>query len=222
MTTVQPLAEDPPQTRHPDVAVLVVIFTVAGNRLQVLLIERSAPPAEGLWAVPGGALEAGESLDRAAVRKLAQEAGVTDIFLEQLYTFGDLDRSTEQGSIAVAWFALVDHRRVRLAKRADWRRGWFPIDDMPELAFDNHLVIQTAQERLINKLDYSDAAYSLLPQRFTMRELQQAYEAILGRQLDKRNFRRRIKSSHFISATEEFRTDGPHRPARLYRFTYRT
>lgn len=214
-------ADAPTPTRRPDVAVLVVIFTVAGDGLQVLLIERSAPPEEGRWAVPGGALEVGESLDRAAVRKLAEEAGVTDIFLEQLYTFSDLDRSPAEGSVAVAWFALVDHRRVRLAQRTAWRPGWFSLDDMPSLAFENERVIETARERLINKLQYTDAAYSLLPKHFTMREIQQVYEAILGRALDKRNFRRRIKATDFISPTEEFRADGPHRPARLYRFRHR-
>ncbi len=215
-------ADAPTPTRRPDVAVLVVIFTVADDGLQVLLIERSAPPEEGRWAVPGGALEVGESLDRAAVRKLAEEAGVTDIFLEQLYTFSNLDRSPIEGSVAVAWFALVDHRRVRLAQRTAWRPGWFSLDDMPPLAFENERVIETARERLINKLQYTDAAYSLLPTHFTMRELQQVYEAILGRALDKRNFRRRIKATDFISPTEEFRADGPHRPARLYRFTHRS
>lgn len=214
-------ADAPTPTRRPDVAVLVVIFTVADDGLQVLLIERSAPPEEGRWAVPGGALEVGESLDRAAVRKLAEEAGVTDIFLEQLYTFSDLDRSPAEGSVAVAWFALVDHRRVRLAQRTAWRPGWFALDDMPPLAFENERVIETARERLINKLQYTDAAYSLLPKHFTMREIQQVYEAILGRALDKRNFRRRIKATDFISPTEEFRADGPHRPARLYRFRHR-
>ena len=221
-TTSEPPAPAAAAVRHPDVAVLVVIFTVADDRLQVLLIERSAPPEEGLWAVPGGRLELDESLDHAAVRKLAEEAGVTDIFLEQLYTFGDLDRSSEQGSVAVAWFALVDHQRVTLAPRTAWRRGWFPVDDMPELAFDNERVIETARERLINKLEYTDAAYSLLPKDFTMRELQRAYEAILGRSLDKRNFRRRIMATEFIAATDQVRADGPHRPARLYRFSQRT
>ena len=221
-TAAQRPAATAARTRQPDVAVLVVIFTVAHDRLQALLIERSAPPEEGRWAVPGGALQEDESLDRAAVRKLAEEAGVTDLFLEQLYTFSDLDHSPPQGSVAVAWFALADHQRVRLAQRSEWQPGWFALDDLPPLAFQNELVIETARERLINKLQYTDAAYSLLPKRFTMRELQRVYEAILGRTLDKRNFRRRIKASDFIAPTEEFRADGPHRPARLYRFTHRS
>lgn len=208
--------------RRPQVAVLVVIFTVEDERLQVLLIERSADPNEGMWAIPGGALQHGESLQNAAVRKLAEETGVTDLFLEQLYTFGDLDPSSADGSVAVAWFALVDQQRVRLAQRTAWRPEWFDLEDVPSLAFANEQVIAVARERLINKLQYTDAAYSLLPPRFTMRELQQVYEAILGRELDKRNFRRRLLASDFIQATSESRTDGRHRPARLYRFVNRS
>ncbi len=223
MTTeiAPPAAERRPQQRQPDVAVLVVIFTVEEERLQVLLIERSAAPCEGMWAIPGGALQHGESLENAAVRKLAEETGVTDLFLEQLYTFGDLDQSNPDGSVAVAWFALVDQSRVRLAQRTAWRPAWFDLERMPPLAFANERVIAVARERLINKLQYTDAAYSLLPPLFTMRELQQVYEAILGRHLDKRNFRRRLLATDFIQATSESRTDGRHRPARLYRFVNR-
>ena len=209
-------------TRRPSVAVLVVIFTVVDGALQVLLIERSAPPAEGQWAIPGGALLHGESMDEAAVRKLAEETGVTDVFLEQLYTFGDLDPSSQDGSVGVAWFALVDPARVRLAQRTAWRPAWWNLEQMPPLAFDNEQVINVARTRLISKLQYTDAAYSLLPTEFTMRELQGVYEAILGHPLDKRNFRRRLMTSDFIVATSEQRKEGPHRPARLYRFANRS
>lgn len=220
MTTeaAQPTLGGHAAQRHPAVAVLVVIFTVVEERLQVLLIERSAAPGEGMWAIPGGALEHGESLEEAAIRKLAEETGVTDLFLEQLYTFGDLDSSSPDGSVAVAWFALVDQSRVRLARRTAWRPAWFDLEQVPPLAFSNEQVINVARERLINKLQYTNAAYSLLPLRFTMRELQQVYEAILGRKLDKRNFRRRLLATDFIQPTTETRTDGRHRPARLYQF----
>lgn len=208
--------------RRPIVAVLVVIFTVVDGALQVLLIERSAAPAEGRWAIPGGAVLHGETMDEAAVRKLAEETGVTDVFLEQLYTFGDLDPSPEEGSVGVAWFALVESAAVRLAQRTAWRPEWWNLDDLPPLAFDNEQVIDVARTRLINKLQYTDAAYSLLPPQFTMRELQEVYEAILGRPLDKRNFRRRLLATDFIAATTEQRKEGRHRPARLYRFANRS
>ena len=220
-TTAAPQTESA-ATRRPSVAVLVVIFTVVDGALQVLLIERSAAPGEGQWAIPGGAILHGETMEQAAVRKLAEETGVTDLFLEQLYTFGDLDPSPEDGSVGVAWFALVDPARVRLAQRTAWRPAWWSLDQMPPLAFDNEQVIDVARTRLISKLQYTDAAYSLLPTQFTMRELQEVYETILGRPLDKRNFRRRVLATDFITATSEQRTDGRHRPARLYRFTNRS
>lgn len=220
--TGQPLIRESVGVRRPAVAVLVVIFTVVDGALQVLLIERSAAPAEDQWAIPGGALQHGESLEQAAVRKLAEETGVTDVFLEQLYTFGDLDPSSRDGSVGVAWFALVDPNRVRLAQRTAWRPAWWNLDDIPPLAFENEAVIEVARTRLINKLEYTDAAYSLLPATFTMRELQDVYEAILGRPLDKRNFRRRLMSTDFIAATAEQRKEGRHRPARLYRFASRS
>ena len=210
------------ETRRPSVAVLVVIFTVVDGALQVLLIERSAPPAEGQWAIPGGAILHGETMEQAAVRKLAEETGVTDVFLEQLYTFGDLDPSPLDGSVGVAWFALVESAAVRLAQRTAWRPKWWSLDQLPPLAFDNEQVIDVARTRLINKLQYTDAAYSLLPTTFTMRELQEVYEAILGRPLDKRNFRRRLLTTDFITATSEQRKEGRHRPARLYRFANRS
>lgn len=220
--TTQLQAADAPPARRPAVAVLVVIFTVVEGQLEVLLIERSAPPQEGLWAIPGGALLHGESLQEAAVRKLEEETGVTDLFLEQLYTFGDLDPTAPDGSVAVAYFALVDHNRVRLAERAAWRPAWFDLERMPPLAFYNERVIEEARERLSNKLQYTDAAYSLLPPRFTMRELQSVYETIWGRQLDKRNFRRSMRSADFVRETPEIRAERRGRPAKLYRFRGRS
>ena len=224
MTTETSYAPDSKSTpaRRPTVAVLVVIFTVVEGALQVLLIERSAPPAEGQWAIPGGALQHGETLEQAAARKLAEETGVTDLFLEQLYTFGDLDSAPADGSVGVVWFALVDPGRVRLAQRTAWRPAWWDLDALPPLAFENDRVIDVARTRLINKLQYTDAAYSLLPTKFTMREIQGVYEAILGRPLDKRNFRRRLLATDFIAATSEQRKEGRHRPARLYRFAHRS
>ncbi len=220
--TTQAPAMESPEARRPAVAVLVVIFTVIDGALRVLLIERSAPPADGQWAIPGGALLHGETLEQAAERKLAEETGVTDLFLEQLYTFGDLDPASGDGSVGVSWFALVDPSRARLARRTAWRPAWWDLSELPPLAFDNNRVIDVARARLISKLQYTDAAYSLLPTTFTMRELQEVYEAIVGQPLDKRNFRRRLLATGFIAATAELRADGRHRPARLYRFAHRS
>ncbi len=201
-----------------DVAVLVVIFTVDGGRLHVLLVRRSAEPFKDFWSLPGGLLARDESLDQAATRKLDDETGVSDVFLEQLYTFYDLDR---RGSVAAAYFALVDCRQAHLARRRAWLPAWHPIDDLPELAFDNGRVIDYALQRLRAKLEYSNVAYSLLPPEFSLSQLQRAYEAILARPLDKRNFRKRMLSLAVIEATGRTATEGRHRPAQLYAFRER-
>jgi len=201
-----------------DTAVLVVIFTMEEGRLHVLLVRRSAEPFKDAWSLPGGLLAPGESLDEAAVRKLDDETGVTDVFLEQLYTFCDLDG---RGSVAAAYFALVDSRRAHLARRRAWLPAWQPIDGLPPLAFDNGHVIDYALHRLQAKLEYSNVAYSLLPAEFTLSQLQRAYEAILARPLDKRNFRKRMLSLGIIEPTGRTATEGRHRPAQLYAFRER-
>ena len=222
MATVppSPSARSPAQRAapHRDVAVLVVIFTVDGGHLRVLLVRRSAEPFKGYWSLPGGLLTRSETMDQAAVRKLDDETGVTDVFLEQLYTFCDLDG---RGSIAAAYFALVDSRRAQLARRRAWLPAWHPIDDLPQLAFDNRRVIDYAFQRLRAKLEYSNVAYSLLPAEFTLSQLQRAYETILARPLDKRNFRKRMLSLGIIEATGRTATEGRHRPAQLYTFRER-
>lgn len=209
----------PVPAHKPDVAVLVVIFTVDDGRLQVLLIRRSAEPFRGAWSLPGGLLGPRETLDQAAVRKLEDETGVADVFLEQLYTFSNLDG---RGSVAVAYFALVDIRQAHLARRRTWPPAWFPVAALPSpLAFENDRVIDYALQRLRAKLDYSNVAYSLLPPEFTLSQLQRAYEAILARPLDKRNFRKRILSLGIIQPTGRMVSEGRHRPARLYAFRER-
>lgn len=200
---------------------LVVIFTVDDGDLRVLLIRRSGEPYRGLWAIPGGRLNAGELLVEAAVRKLVDETGVRDVYLEQLFTFNELDDVTPGGAVAVTYFALVDHTRVRLAERADWRPAWFSMRALPKLAFRNEEVLSYALERLRNKLEYTNVAYSLLPGRFTLSQLQRVYESIQGRELDKRNFRKRMLSREIIEPTAERQAEGAGRPARLYRFSTR-
>ena len=201
------------------VAVLVVILTVSEGRLRVLLIHRSGEPHQGMWALPGGFPNTGESLADAAARKLLEETGVSDVYLEQLFTFDRLD--SESGSVAVAYFALVDPRSVRLREEPVWEPRWFPLSDLPELAFNNQTVIETAMTRLRNKLEYTNVAYSLMPREFTLRDLQAVYESIYGRSFDKRNFRRRMISQGLIRPTGRTSTRGAHRPAELFEFTSR-
>jgi 8-oxo-dGTP diphosphatase len=200
-------------------AVVVVIFTVIDGQLSVLLIERSAEPFRGCWALPGGLLRDHESLQAAAVRKLADETGVSDVYLEQLFTFDCLPES--RAGIVVAYFALVDVRRVRLRPDLEWRPAWHPVRGLPPLGFDNQRIINYAEQRLRGKLEYSNVAYSLLPERFTLTDLQRVYEAILGEPMDKRNFRRRIVGLNIVRETGQLRKLGAHRPAMLYEFTSR-
>ena len=201
------------------VSVLVVILTVIEADLRVLLIHRSAEPYQGWWALPGGLLLPSESLADAAARKLVEETGVSDVYLEQLFTFDDLDG--EAGSAAVAYFALIDSRRVRLRAEAAWEPAWFSTADLPELAFQNAKVVEYAGVRLRNKLEYTNVAYSLMPAAFTLSELQAVYEEIFGRPFDKRNFRRRMLSQNIIRPTGRTVARGAHRPAELYEFTSR-
>ena len=198
-------------------AVVVVIFTVLEGRLSVLLIERAAEPCQGEWALPGGLLQANETLDGAASRKLQDETGLTDVFLEQLYSFD----ATNEGNagIVVAYFALLPAAQARLRRELEWRPAWHALSDLDALAFENERILEYARERLRSKLAYTNVAYSFLPRRFTLRELQDVYEAILEEPVDKRNFRRRMVGLGIVRATNETRKEGAHRPARLYEFS---
>ncbi len=214
----------------PLVAVVVVILTVVEDDLRVLLIKRSGEPFRDYWALPGGLLAEGETLDRAAARKLLDETGVQDVYLEQLYTFGELSRDDKIGKaaklvaqrgVAISYFALVQHRQVRLRDSVEWQPQWHSVYKLPALAFDNNAVVDYAVRRLRSKLDYTNVAYSLLPRQFTLSDLQQVYEAILDRDLDKRNFRRRMLSLGIIKAAGGTRMEGAHRPAQLFTFVKR-
>jgi len=214
-----------PTVAAPLVAVVVVILTVIDDDLCVLLIKRGGEPYRDYWALPGGLLADGESLDHAAARKLLDETGVQDVYLEQLYTFGELPRSDgaadAQRGIVIAYYALVQHERVRLRESETWQPAWHSVYKLPALAFDNNAVVDYAVRRLRSKLDYTNVAYALLPRQFTLSELQQVYEAILDRPLDKRNFRRRMLSAGIIKPAGGTRMEGAHRPAQLYAFTKR-
>jgi 8-oxo-dGTP diphosphatase len=201
------------------VAVIVVILTVIEDELRVLLVHRSGAPFMGSWALPGGLLRPGESLADAAARKLVEETGVTDVFLEQLFTFDDLEPEDE--AVVVTHFALVDSNRVRLRDEPTWQPAWYAVDALPPLAFDNAKVVDYALTRLRNKLEYTNVAYSLMPAAFTLSDLQAVYESIFGRAFDKRNFRRRMLSQGIIRPMGKVLARGAHRPAELYEFTSR-
>ena len=217
-----PLA-DPPRSPRTDVQVTVdvVIFSVAGATLQVLLIERGLPPFEGRWALPGGFLREGEDLEHAALRELEEETGVRDVYLEQLYTFGDPRRDPRGRVVTVGYYALIAADRTTLVASTDARTArWWPVTQHPALAFDHEHILAYALERLRNKLEYTTVGFQLLPRRFTLSDLQHLYEAILGRALDKRNFRRKLALLGILKPVKGRRAERG-RPAQLYEFSAR-
>lgn len=201
------------------VTVDVVIFTLLDGELKVLLVKRRRWPCEGMWAIPGGFVRPEESLEQAARRELEEETGVHDVYLEQLYTFGDPTRDPRARVITVAYYALVSADRLELRPGAEEAEEvkWWPAYDPPELAFDHGRIVRYALQRLRYKLEYSAVGFQLLPETFTLTELQTAYETILREKLDKRNFRRKVLAADILERTTSFRA-GDHRPARLYRF----
>jgi 8-oxo-dGTP diphosphatase len=201
------------------VTVDIVIFTVRDRTLQVLLIRRGVPPFEGQYAIPGGFILEGESLEQAAKRELQEETGVHDVFLEQLYSFGDPARDPRGRIITVAYYALISSERNSLAAGSDASEArWFPMGELPTLAFDHKQILEYALQRLQNKLEYTTVGFQLLPEKFTLGELQSVYETILGRKLDKRNFRRKIDLLGVLKPLREWQRAG-RKPARLYRFS---
>ena len=205
------------QRTAPAITVDVVVLTIREQRLQVLLIRRGRPPFEGRWALPGGFVDPAESLHAAARRELKEETGVSEIYLEQLYSFGEPDRDPRGRVISVAHLALVPAERVHPVADDDAAEvGWFPVSPSPPLAFDHDQILSAAVERLRNKLGYTLVAFQLLPPRFTLGELQEVYEICLERRLDKRNFRRKILSRGVLKPWDGERRTGPHRPAKVY------
>jgi 8-oxo-dGTP diphosphatase len=205
---------------HPAVTTDVVVFTIREGRLQLLLIRRAAEPFRGQWALPGGFLNIDEDLDHCAARELEEETGVRGVYLEQLYTFGRPDRDPRERIISVAYFALVPSERLSIQAASDASDAtWFPVAELPDLAFDHHEIIRKAHERLIAKLDYSTIAFQFLPGSFTLGELQETFEILVDAELDKRNFRKWALALEQIEETGELRRRGNHRPARVYRLT---
>jgi 8-oxo-dGTP diphosphatase len=207
---------------RPSVAVDLVIFTVRDRDLQVLLIRRGEAPYEGRWALPGGFVRIRESLEAAARRELEEETGVRDVYLEQLYTFGNPDRDPRTRVVTVAYFALISSDSLSLRATADAREvRWHSAFHHPKLAFDHEEILTYAIERLRSKIEYTTIGFQLLPDKFTLAELQRAYEIILSRPLDKRNFRKKMLSLGVLVETGESKMEGIHRPAQLFRFADR-
>ncbi len=201
---------------YPAITVDVVIFTLHAD-LEVLLVRRKHPPFEGRWAVPGGFVKEDESLEAAARRELQEETGVRDVYMEQLYTFGDPGRDPRGRVISVAYLALVPAPLSLQAGSDASDARWWSAYKLPRLAFDHAHILEYATQRLRYKLEYTAAGFQLLPPSFTLSQLQQAYEIVLNEPLDKRNFRRRILEADIIEETGKY-SEGSGRPAKMYRF----
>ena len=206
---------------RPAVTVDVLLFTIREEKLQLALIKRGIEPFKNCWAIPGGFVRMDEELEEAARREIEEETGVRDVFLEQLYTFGAPDRDPRTRVITIVYFALVPGEHLTLRADTDASdASWFATDELPALAFDHNEIVEVGIERLKAKIEYSNVAYGLLPARFRLSELQRVYEIILGRALDKRNFRKRVLALGLVEATDKF-SSGAHRPAQLFRWKKR-
>jgi 8-oxo-dGTP diphosphatase len=211
---------------RPAVTADVALFTVAGSlndlRLQVLLIRREGEPFKGRWALPGGFVRADEDLAAAAGRELEEEAGVRGAFLEQVGAVGTPGRDPRGHTVTVLWVGLVEGGKHPLAPGGDAAAArWFDAagpDPLPPLAFDHAELLRLALEHLRRRIGEAPLCFELLPREFTLSELQALAEAILGRPLDRRNFRRKVQELGFLAPADGTRREGAHRPAQLYRF----
>ena len=196
-----------------------VVFGFDESELKVLLIERGQEPFKGRWALPGGFMRVDETVDDAARRELVEEAGLENVFLEQLYTFGAVKRDPRERVVSVAYYALVklsDHRARAATDAAN--AEWFPVSKVPALAFDHADILAMALARLKGKVRYEPIGFELLPPRFTLSQLQHLYEAVLATDLDKRNFRKKVLGFGLLNPLKETQMAGRHRPAQLFSF----
>jgi 8-oxo-dGTP diphosphatase len=207
--------------QYPRAALTVdcVVFGLDDGELKILLIQRALEPFKGRWALPGGFVRVEETLDAAARRELAEETGLRDVFLEQLYTVGTVDRDPRERVVSVAYYALVklsDHDAKAATDAAEAQ--WFPLSQLPKLAFDHADIVDLARARLQGKVRYEPIGFELLPPKFTLSQLQHLYEAVIGAEVDKRNFRKKVLSFGLLTPLDETQMAGRHRPAQLFRF----
>ncbi len=200
---------------HPAVAADIAAFTVANNELHVLLVKRGENPFQGAWALPGGFLRQDETLEAAACRELLEETGVESTSVWHSGLYSDPGRDPRQRVISVAYTTILEPT-ARLSAGTDAAEaGWHPINALPPLAFDHSTILAEAHQRAIRLLREEPVALKLLPPRFTLAQLQSIYEAIEGRELDKRNFRSFLQGRDWVRETSDYER-GRHRPARLF------
>lgn len=204
---------------HAVVAVDAVIFTVKENKLHALLLELKESPYQGKWAIPGGLVTNSETLEESAHRHLFDKTNIENAYIEQLYTFGDPNRDPNGWVVSVAYMALVTENLSDIKTSDRYKSlAWKAIDDLPDLAYDHKQIVEMAYKRLQNKLSYTNIVYTLLPDEFTLSELQTVYEIILDKELDKRNFRKKLNALNILEELPKKRSEGAHRPAQLFKF----
>ena len=209
------------ETKTHEVTVDVVILTIHSGKLKVLLVKRANEPFRGKWSIPGGFIRLSENLDDAALRVLKEKTNVQNIYLEQLYTFGDPLRYPNTRVITCAYFALLRAEDIKLEvsnKDEVSEVQWHSVEKLPPLAFDHKEIIEYSLKRTRERLELCPIAFQLLPKKFTLTELQQSYELILKKTLDKRNFRKKMLTSNILVETNEYSKQGSKRPAALYYF----
>ena len=206
-------------TENPRVTCDIVIFTIDDGELKTLLVKRKLEPFKGMWALPGGFVRKNEDLPDAAVRELREETGVSGVYLEQLYTFGLPGRDPRGRVITVAYFALIHRNKLKFKASSDASEAkLFSVSSMPKLAFDHAGILEYALIRLRNKIQYTNAVWSILPENFTLGEIQNVYEIIWARITDKRNFRKKLLSLGLLKPAGKMKKGFRQRPAKLYAF----
>lgn len=211
---------DPNEFERPSVAVDLLVFTIEDDRLKIVLVEREEYPYKNKLSLPGVFVGINETLDAATARGIAEETGIQDIYFEQLYTWGDVDRDPRMRIISVSYLALVDSRKINLsAGKRTVSAGLYDVDELlasdTELAFDHKKMIEYGRERIRNKVEYSTIAFEFLPEEFTLPELQRVYEILLDKGLYKAGFRRKIMP--MIEETDRMTSGDAHRPSKYYR-----
>ncbi|POY38400.1 NUDIX hydrolase [Solitalea longa] len=205
---------------HSDFSVDCVVFGFDKGELRILLIERAEEPFKDYLALPGNLVYDNENIDQAANRVLTELTSLNDVYMEQLYTFGDVNRHPQGRVITVAYFSLIKVKKHTLNPLSTYAKKaqWCAVADLPPLAFDHQLILEKAYKRLQNKIRYQPIGFELLPEKFTLSQLQQLYEVILEKPIDKRNFRKKILSFGLLIELDEKQKNVSHRAAKLYKF----
>lgn len=202
---------------HPSITTDCVIFGFDGTKLKVLLVERGIEPFKGRWAFPGGFLKMDESAEIGALRELKEETGLKDAYIKQFHTFSEPNRDPRERVVTIAYYALVRMQEVKGGDDAA-KAGWFALDEVPALAFDHDLILRVALKELRKQIHFEPIGFELLPEKFTIKEMQLLYEAILDVKFDRRNFYNKMKHLEILTQLDETVFNSPKKEAYLFKF----